>query len=79
MPSGRWSLGRVALIWCAWPILLVAATVVLMRVTGVGLSIDLVHLRSDPVAALPFVLVLIGPPLAATWLWGRRRGSSERA
>jgi hypothetical protein len=67
MVSTDWSIGRILLIWCSWPILLVALLLAFVRFRG-GFSLDLLH-GSGRILALTVVL---GPPVVATLLWGRR-------
>jgi hypothetical protein len=67
MASKRWSIGRVLLIWCAWPVLLFLALVVVVT-RGAGFSLDLLHPSGWPLV----LAVLFGPPLGATLAWGRR-------
>jgi hypothetical protein len=67
MGTTRWSVGRILLIWCAWPVLAVALVAVFVRLRG-GFSLDLLH---GPTSALVLVL-LVGPPIVATLLWGRQ-------
>jgi hypothetical protein len=67
MGSTRWSVGRILLIWCAWPILAVALVFIFVRLRG-GFSLDLLH---GSASALGLTL-LVGPPVVATLLWGRR-------
>ena len=75
MPKRRWALGRVLLIWCAWPLLLVVLLLALgfglMRAHG-GFSLDLLHTSGWTWALVGAVLV--GPPLLATIAWGRQNG-----
>jgi hypothetical protein len=67
MPDRHWSIGRILLFWCAWPILLLALlAAAVMR--GGGFSLDLLHPAAWPL----LLLVLVGPPLVATIAWGRR-------
>jgi hypothetical protein len=73
MPEKRWSLVRVALIWCTWPLVVAGLVVAGVVLTG-GLSIDLIHLQTAPLRALVLFMVLLGPPVLATWFWGRRSG-----
>jgi hypothetical protein len=68
MTPTQWSLGRVLLIWTLWPPVLLAVVVGIVALGGGG-SLDLLHGGTWAVV----VLVLIGPPLIATGLWGRRR------
>jgi hypothetical protein len=37
-----------------------------------GVGIDLEHLRAQPAAGLVLLMLLVAPPLAATWVWARR-------
>jgi hypothetical protein len=67
MASTRWLIGRILLIWCAWPILAVALVFVFVRLRG-GFSLDLLQGSASALA----VLLLVGPPVVATLLWGRR-------
>jgi len=69
MASRRWSMGRVLLIWCSWPILLIALLFALVM-SGGGFSLDLLHTSvSQWLVGAAF---LLGPPLLATLVWGRR-------
>ncbi len=72
MPEARWRFDRILFIWCAWPTILVVAIAVTIM-GGTGLSIDLIHLFTSPIAAARVFGVLLGPPILATLLWGRRR------
>jgi hypothetical protein len=67
MAARRWSIGRVLLIWCAWPVLLVLV-VFALAMRGGGFSLDLLHFSGWPLV----VAGLFGPPLLATIAWGRR-------
>jgi hypothetical protein len=67
MDRRRWSVGRILLIWCAWPFLALALVFIFVRL-GDGSRANLLR---GPGSALGLV-VLLGPPVVATLLWGRR-------
>lgn len=67
MDGPRWRVGRVLLIWCLWPVLLLGSLVAAVA-RGAGFNLDLLH----PSAWLLLLAVLLGPPLVATIVWGRR-------
>jgi len=67
MGKRRWFLGRVLLIWCAWPLLLTGIVVALVLL-GHGGSLDLAH----PSGRALVGAMLLGPPLVATIAWGRQ-------
>jgi hypothetical protein len=67
MGSTRWSIGRILLIWCAWPILAVALVFIFVSLRG-GYSVDLLHGSASSLA----LVLLVAPPVVATLLWGRR-------
>lgn len=67
MGSRRWSVGRILLIWCTWPILAVALVFIFVRLRG-GFDLDLLHGSASALA----LTLLVGPPVVATLLWGRR-------
>jgi Flp pilus assembly protein protease CpaA len=67
MAGSDWSIPRILLIWCAWPILSVVLIVFMLAVLGGG-SIDLLH---GPARWVALALILV-PPILATLLWGRR-------
>jgi len=78
MPAGQWSAPRIVAIWVAWPVLLAATVLLLIFALQTGIAIDLVHLRGAPLAALVLIVLLVGPPALATWLWGRRSPPEAR-
>jgi hypothetical protein len=67
MSARRWSLSRILLIWGLWPVLLIAGLVAVVSMGG-GFSLDLF----DGGWRLLAASVLLGPPLVATLIWGRR-------
>jgi hypothetical protein len=69
MVRRRWALGRVLLIWCAWPVLLVGGLLLVVS-RGGGFSLDLLH----PSIWVWMGAIALGPPLLATIAWGRHAG-----
>jgi hypothetical protein len=67
MAGLRWSVGRIALIWCAWPLVLLGIVTAVLAAHGGG-SLDLLD---GPWNAIGLLVMLV-PPLVATLLWGRR-------
>jgi hypothetical protein len=67
VPGADWSIPRILLIWCTWPLVLLLLITVLLALRGGG-SIDLFH---GPARWIGLALVIV-PPLLATILWGRR-------
>jgi hypothetical protein len=67
MAGTRWSVGRILLIWCAWPIVAVGLVFVFVVLRG-GFGVDLLHGSASALA----LALLVGPPVVATLLWGRR-------
>jgi hypothetical protein len=67
MTGFRWSVGRIVLIWCTWPAILLGILIAVLAAHGGG-SLDLFH---GPWNAIAFA-ILLGPPVADTLLWGKR-------
>ena len=67
MAGPVWSIPRILVIWCAWPVLLVLLVVLTVSTRG-GVSIDLLHGAGRWITP---ALILV-PPIFATLLWGRR-------
>lgn len=67
MTGLRWSAGRILLIWGAWPVIVIGVLFTLGAMRR-GFSLDLLHGPQRWIA----MLSLLGPPVAATLLWGRR-------
>ena len=72
MPARRWSAPRILAIWLAWPVILIVFMLLTIFAFQTGIGIDLIHVREQPLVALPLLILLLGPPALATWLWGRR-------
>ena len=62
-----WSVARIVLIWCAWPVVVVLLVLLMSMLRGGG-SIDLLH---GP-GRWAELAVMLAPPIVATLVWGRR-------